>query len=583
MKHYPQTLLLIASLIAPCSAQIRPGFESNILAGNDDRSTALVPINFDINFSGNLRNSLFVNNNGNVTFTEPLGQYSPSTISLATTEIIAPFFADVDTSPAASGKATYGPGVVNGRTAFGVNWLNVGYYNSKTDKLNSFQLVLIDRSDIAPGDFDFEFNYGQIQWETGDASGGTNGLGGDSARVGYSNGDGNFFSELPGSGVNGALVDGGSNELISVENGGVPGRLLVFVRNGSVVNNIGDDGFPVAATLRQAQLSLVHVGLNDTNSRLYRLRTRRPAATVPPVVIDSGKGGTSEKDSPVSIAPSFSSRWEVFGSIHSYHESVNGASIPLGIGTLSIPLLPDYDIDIYGGTVGIEYTLNSNWALGAALIGNSADVDMGTFGDIDTDGYAIAAYASYYRENAFGTSGDWYADLLVSYGDSENDIKRTTFGGIAKGSTNSDSYTLQLSTGYNIQSGSWIHGPLVSLGYTDGDIDGYTETGSGAATFPDMEFESLLGRLGYKVSKVINTSHGTIIPQAHIAWEHEFENDQATIGTTPLGVIDEDRLVFGTGIAWEFSEVGRALLSYEGRFADDLESHQVSLRFGYKF
>ena len=84
----------------------------------------------------------------------------------------------------------------------------MGYYASHDDKLNDFQLLLIDRSDIAAGDFDIVFTYRQIEWETGDASGGSGGLGGSSARAGYSNGDTEDASgslELPGSAVNGGL------------------------------------------------------------------------------------------------------------------------------------------------------------------------------------------------------------------------------------------------------------------------------------------------------------------------------------------------------------------------------------------
>jgi hypothetical protein len=70
----------------------------------------------------------------------------------------------------------------------GVNWIGFGYFPQAVDKLNSFQLIITDRSDIGVSDFDFEFNYHQIQWETGDASGGSDGLGGSSARAGWSNG-----------------------------------------------------------------------------------------------------------------------------------------------------------------------------------------------------------------------------------------------------------------------------------------------------------------------------------------------------------------------------------------------------------
>ena len=80
-------------------------------------------------------------------------------------DIIAPFWADVDTRSTNSGVTTYGTNTVDGRVAFGVSWINVGYYSSNYDKLNSFQLVLIDRSDRTNGDFDLEFNYARIQWE----------------------------------------------------------------------------------------------------------------------------------------------------------------------------------------------------------------------------------------------------------------------------------------------------------------------------------------------------------------------------------------------------------------------------------
>jgi len=123
----------------------------------------------------------------------------------------------------------------------------VGYFPSSIDKLNSIQLVMVDRSDIAPGDFDFEFNYDQIQWETGGASSGVNGLGGFSARVGYSNGAG-VSGELPGSAVNGAYLDGGPNALVSGSlNSSVAGRYLFQVRGGAVSEVLAAAPLPVCA------------------------------------------------------------------------------------------------------------------------------------------------------------------------------------------------------------------------------------------------------------------------------------------------------------------------------------------------
>ncbi|MCL1860402.1 MAG: PEPxxWA-CTERM sorting domain-containing protein [Proteobacteria bacterium] len=204
------------------------GFNSNTLAENDDFYTGLVNIGFTVNFFGNEYSQLYVNNNGNVTFDSPLGTYTPFDLTTTGRVIVAPFFADVDTSYAGS-PVTYGIGEYDGQAAFGVNWVNVDYYYSDPSHTarNSFQLILVDRSD---GDFDIVFNYDSIQWETGMASyGSPDGLGGYSARVGWSNGTGGegSFYELAGSAINGAFLNGGPNALA--------GKRYIFeVRNGIV-------------------------------------------------------------------------------------------------------------------------------------------------------------------------------------------------------------------------------------------------------------------------------------------------------------------------------------------------------------
>jgi hypothetical protein len=147
------------------AAAIRPGFAADFLAANDDGSTGLIPLGFTANFFGNPYTGAYLNNNGNMTFNNPLSTFTPFGLTgpLAN-PIIAPFFADVDTRGVGSDLMRYGPGTVGGRTAFGVTWagVGVGFFSSRVDLLNKFQVVLVERSDIAPGDFDIEFNYDQI-------------------------------------------------------------------------------------------------------------------------------------------------------------------------------------------------------------------------------------------------------------------------------------------------------------------------------------------------------------------------------------------------------------------------------------
>lgn len=55
--------------------------------------------------------------------------------------------------------------------------------------------------------------------------------------LGFNNGVGTSF-EVPGSGVCGALIDGGADQLMTATNDGVPGQYLFEVRNGTVITPV---------------------------------------------------------------------------------------------------------------------------------------------------------------------------------------------------------------------------------------------------------------------------------------------------------------------------------------------------------
>ena len=185
-----------------------------------------------MNFYGTTYSEAFVNNNGNITFNNPSGAYTPFAIGSAGMEIIAAFWGDVDTR-GGLGTTTYGSGTVGSNGAFGVTWTDVGYFYYAGDKRNTFQLLLINRPDTGSGNFDIMFNYDSMQWETGDASGGSGGLGGSSARVGFNSGAESL--ELPGSGVNGALINGGAFSLAGNSfNSAVTGQYIFEVRSGQI-------------------------------------------------------------------------------------------------------------------------------------------------------------------------------------------------------------------------------------------------------------------------------------------------------------------------------------------------------------
>ncbi|MEO0018616.1 MAG: hypothetical protein RLZZ522_1899, partial [Verrucomicrobiota bacterium] len=228
---------------------MRPGFDEVVLNRNDDKSypypasAAPVNIGFSVFFYGTTYTQCYVNNNGNITFGQELSKFTPDPLNLLSgIKIIAPFWADVDTLNPDSDVVRFSGqvGEVDGHLAFGVTSRNVGYFNTWADKLNSFQMILIDRSDEGEGDFDVEFNYNSILWETGDASAGVFGYGGSPARVGVSGGSGHCL-EYQGSGQTLAFLDADpasgtpsyqSGLIYQTYNSNVPGRILIPFRGG---------------------------------------------------------------------------------------------------------------------------------------------------------------------------------------------------------------------------------------------------------------------------------------------------------------------------------------------------------------
>jgi len=230
-----------------------PGFNTTVFPANDDGSVdSLLGANFNngngINFFGTTYSDVWINNNGNLSFGNSYSTFTPSGLTESgVPPIIAPYWADVETSGNGSGLVTYGNDTVNGFNAFGVNYINVGYYDQLVDWLNSFQVILIDRQDVSPGDFDIEFNYGKLQWEAGEASGGADGQcivnnvvleSCSPPHVGYSNGSGlpGTFYELPGSGVAGAFLDSNTSTglIRGIQGSNGLGRVVFTVRSGAV-------------------------------------------------------------------------------------------------------------------------------------------------------------------------------------------------------------------------------------------------------------------------------------------------------------------------------------------------------------
>lgn len=207
------------------------GFGTGVLEYNDDGSSGEIDLTpafpNGLEFFGQRFRSMFVNNNGSVTFGGPTGRYTPARFPVSGNRMIAPFWADVDTRAAGRPQRNgvywdVRPGQVV------VTWHNVGFYPSNNSRENTFQLVIISNELLDQDElWRVQFRYSRCEWTTGDASGGRNGLGGWPAQAGFDAGDGRRYEILPGSGTNAVL------NLCRTSNVGVPGIWEFDIYRGS--------------------------------------------------------------------------------------------------------------------------------------------------------------------------------------------------------------------------------------------------------------------------------------------------------------------------------------------------------------
>ncbi|MBL0045522.1 MAG: hypothetical protein IPP33_14355 [Flavobacteriales bacterium] len=182
-----------------CECWVEPDNSYTLaMTPNDDMSSSAIALPFTFELFGDQYDTLWINNNGNLSFVNPYGSFSSLPFPAAEYKMVAPFWADVDT------RGDDGNGLNGGQvvyrltpTALYVNWIDVGYFASQTDKHNSFQLIITDGTDPAvPGGNNVSYCYRDMQWTTGSASMGQGGFGGVPATVGVNRGDGVDHSQI---------------------------------------------------------------------------------------------------------------------------------------------------------------------------------------------------------------------------------------------------------------------------------------------------------------------------------------------------------------------------------------------------
>jgi outer membrane autotransporter protein len=324
----------------------------------------------------------------------------------------------------------------------------------------------------------------------------------------------------------------------------------------SMANSIGN----IQMTNLENRMSDVRSGVTGFSGQRFALQGSLPehqgtlgfAGT-------AGPKGKELKESKVVTQPQDETRWGFF---------VNGAGEFVDIE--STGNAKGYDFQSGGITLGVDYRVSENFAVGLTVGYAHTGVDLTEQGSVSADAGRLGLYATVF-------AGGFYADAAVTGGYGAYDMRRSGVQGSAYGSSEAGELDVYVGAGYDFKFGGLSVGPFANFQYTYVDMDGFTEHGSLAPLQYDQQSnDSMRLTLGLKLTYDCKVLGHLVRPQVRVGWQHEFA-DTAPAVTAALGSggsqftvygpdLGEDAVLVGAGFTVQISEKASAFLFYDGEF-----------------
>jgi len=246
-----------------------------------------------------------------------------------------------------------------------------------------------------------------------------------------------------------------------------------------------------------------------------------------------------------------------------------------------------YDLSSGGFTVGVDYKVCPNFAVGlsAGYVGISSDLNDG--GRVSVNGGKLGLYATTF-------AGGWYADVAVDGGYSSYDMHRAGFEGTARGSTDGGDLNVLFGTGYDFKKGAFTFGPTATFNYTYVGVGGFDERGSLAPLrFGSQGQDSLRSAFGFKASYDCKVGGLVIRPEIRAAWQHEygdsayqidssFANGAGGVFSVNGPKLGRDSALLGAGFAIQCSERCTTYFYYDGELGRT-NYHSAAVTGGVRF
>ena len=253
----------------------------------------------------------------------------------------------------------------------------------------------------------------------------------------------------------------------------------------------------------------------------------------------------------------------------------------------------DGDFDGYAFFGGADYQILPRLYAGVALGYGAIATDLDDGGASDVGTTDIFAYAHYAQLQGL------YANGMLGVGFGEADLARPAGAGLtARAETDVTSYIASALVGYDRRVAEFpafdgevaiALGPYAGFTYVSSAVDGYTETGAGAANLSveDEDVDSAIGEIGFRIAAPLEFADAGSVPQLRIGLEHDFANDDRNVAFTPAGggAARTARVSGGddTALTVGLSSVGALRENvffggaYNGRFIDEgATSHELT-------
>ncbi len=182
----------------------------------------------------------------------------------------------------------------------------------------------------------------------------------------------------------------------------------------------------------------------------------------------------------------------------------------------------------YGISTGVDYRISNRLVAGVAIgLSKSRAKLYANVGEINTSGYDLIAYASYFYKN------NYYFELVANHGAYQYDLERhidfllsgKTISETANAETESSQKAVSASGGYdhNFDWGSTL-GLSFRLSHAASKLDAYEESGAGIynLSLTRQKATSTTSHVELSLSHPFSYSSAVMVPQMRLAAVHEF-------------------------------------------------------------